>query len=63
MGFFKILRIFFYISAISVICILASSVFNENISDIIECAVEKNMAILTDFSKKAEFNVFSEVVK
>lgn len=63
MGFFKILRIFFYISAISIICILASSVFNESISEHIECAAQKTMTALIDFSKKAESNVFSEVAR
>ena len=60
MQFFKTVKVFLCILAIALICFLAASALNVNLSEKLEKAGEDTLSALFEFSRKAESNAFSE---
>ena len=50
----------FCILSIALICLLAASVFNEELAESLKEAGNNALTVIREFSEKAEINVFSE---
>ena len=60
MRFLRFAGSVFCILSIAVICLLAASVFNSGLSDMMKKAGGEIISAVKEFSEKAELNVFSE---
>ncbi len=60
MRFLRFMGSVFCITAICFMCLLAASVFNEELAESLREAGNNALTVIREFSEKAEINVFSE---
>lgn len=60
MRFLKAMGMGFCIVSIALICLLAASVFNDELAKVLIKAGEDALSAIHEFSEKAEINAFSE---
>ncbi|MDO5477636.1 MAG: hypothetical protein Q4G23_00540 [Clostridia bacterium] len=61
MRFLRGIGAVFCILSIALICLLAASVFNEELAESLKEVGDNALSAIHEFSEKAEVNVFSEV--